>query len=124
MSPARTWADTAEAVGAAIGVTGAFSAGDDLLTCEDRPILVADLRHLGRAGAADASSTRSSGSTRSRQPEAVSTCAGGIEQSALPGDDSGRQGAHHRPWTSQPPGLTHPSRRTMWQIIGDLVGAT
>jgi len=32
------------------GVTGAFSAGDDLLTCEERPILMADLHHLGRAG--------------------------------------------------------------------------
>jgi ABC-2 type transport system ATP-binding protein len=47
MSPARIWAHTAEAVRAAIGVTGAFSAGDDLLTREGRPILMADLHHLG-----------------------------------------------------------------------------
>ncbi|MFH8251711.1 ATP-binding cassette domain-containing protein [Microbacterium sp. B2969] len=40
------------AVRAAIGVTGQFSAVDDLLTGEENLRLMADLRHLGRAGKA------------------------------------------------------------------------
>ena len=38
-----------DAVRAAIGVTGQFSAVDDLLTGEENLILMADLHHLGRA---------------------------------------------------------------------------
>ena len=38
-------------VRAAIGVTGQFSAVDDLLTGQENLILMADLHHLGRAGA-------------------------------------------------------------------------
>jgi ABC-2 type transport system ATP-binding protein len=38
-----------QAVRAAIGVTGQFSAVDDLLTGEENLILMADLHHLGRA---------------------------------------------------------------------------
>src|SRR5215211_3540209 len=38
-----------DAVRAAIGVTGQFSAVDDLLTGEENLILMADLRHLDRA---------------------------------------------------------------------------
>jgi len=40
-----------DAVRAAIGVTGQFSAVDGLLTGEENLILMADLHHLGRAGA-------------------------------------------------------------------------
>ncbi|MEV4619958.1 ATP-binding cassette domain-containing protein [Asanoa sp. NPDC049573] len=39
----------ADAVRAAIGVTGQFSAVDDLLTGEENLVLMADLHHLGRA---------------------------------------------------------------------------
>src|SRR3954462_4082817 len=38
-----------DAVRAAIGVTGQFSAVDDLLTGEENLLLMADLNHLGRA---------------------------------------------------------------------------
>src|ERR1700712_3708380 len=38
-----------DAVRAAIGVTGQFSAVDNLLTGEENLILMADLQHLGRA---------------------------------------------------------------------------
>ena len=38
-----------DAVRAAIGVTGQFSAVDDLLTGEENLMLMADLGHLGRA---------------------------------------------------------------------------
>jgi ABC-type multidrug transport system ATPase subunit len=37
-----------DGVRAAIGVTGQFSAVDDLLTGEENPRLMADLNHLGR----------------------------------------------------------------------------
>jgi ABC-2 type transport system ATP-binding protein len=38
-----------DAVRAAIGVTGQFSALDTLLTGEENPLLMADLHHLGRS---------------------------------------------------------------------------
>src|SRR5437764_8129953 len=37
-----------DAVRAAIGVTGQFSAVDNMLTGEENPLLMADLHHLGR----------------------------------------------------------------------------
>ena len=42
-------ASDADAVRGAIGVTGQFSAVDDLLTGEENLVLMADLNHLGRA---------------------------------------------------------------------------
>jgi ABC-2 type transport system ATP-binding protein len=39
-----------DAVHAAIGVTGQFSAVDNLLTGEENLLLMADLHHLGRSG--------------------------------------------------------------------------
>ena len=47
-SPATTWPREPDAVRAAIGVTGQFSAVDDLLTGEENLLLMADLHHLGR----------------------------------------------------------------------------
>jgi ABC-2 type transport system ATP-binding protein len=44
-------ADDPDAVRAAIGVTGQFSAVDNLLTGEENLLLMADLHHLGRAEA-------------------------------------------------------------------------
>ena len=52
-----------DAVRALIGVTGQFSAVDNLLTGEENLRLMADLRHLGRAPAAAGSRSCSSGST-------------------------------------------------------------
>jgi len=56
------------AVRATIGVTGQFSALDDLLAGEENLILMADLHHFGRAEGRGASLTSSSGSTWSRRP--------------------------------------------------------
>ena len=58
-----------DAVRAAIGVTGQFSAVDNLLTGEENLLLMADLHHLGRArGPPARRATCSSGSTSSRRP--------------------------------------------------------
>jgi hypothetical protein len=58
-----------DAVRAAIGVTGQFSAVDNLLTGEENLILMADLHHLwAGAKAAGARATCSSDSTWSRRP--------------------------------------------------------
>ena len=71
------------AVRAAIGVTGQFSAVDNLLTGEENLLLMADLHHLGRArgrrraaGAARASSTWPTRRARPRRPTPAA-CGGG-----------------------------------------------
>ena len=51
-----------DGVRAAIGVTGQFSAVDDLLTGEENLRLMADLNHLGRAAAGGGSPSCSTGS--------------------------------------------------------------
>ena len=115
-----------DAVRAAIGVTGQFSAVDDLLTGEENLMLMADLGHLGRAEGR----RRSAGLLRrfdlveagGKTPAAYS---GGMRRRldlamTLMGDP--RIVFLDEPTT----GLDPRSRRTMWRIIRDLVagGAT
>ena len=110
-----------DAVRAAIGVTGQFSAVDDLLTGEENLILMADLRHLGRAeGRRRAAELleRFDLAEAARKPAA--TYSGGMRRRldlamTLVGDP--RIVFLDEPTT----GLDPRSRRTMWQIIRDLV---
>ncbi len=112
--------DAAE-VRAAIGVTGQFSAVDNLLTGAENLRLMADLRHLGRdkgprrvrdllerfdlADAADKPLSTYSGGMRRRLDLAMT----------LVGDP-------RLIFLDEPTaGLDPRSRRTMWQIIGELV---
>jgi ABC-2 type transport system ATP-binding protein len=108
-------------VRAAIGVTGQFSAVDNLLTGRENLILMADLHHLGKAegrrraaellgrfdlaDAADRMAATYSGGMRRRLDLAM-TLVGEVRLIFL-----------DEPTT----GLDPLSRRTMWQIIRDLV---
>jgi ABC-2 type transport system ATP-binding protein len=111
----------AAGVRAAIGVTGQFSAVDNLLTGAENLRLMADLRHLGRdtgrrrvrdllerfdlADAADKPLSTYSGGMRRRLDLAMT----------LVGDP-------RLIFLDEPTaGLDPRSRRTMWQIIGELV---
>jgi ABC-2 type transport system ATP-binding protein len=110
-----------EGVRAAIGVTGQFSAVDNLLTGEENLQLMADLRHLGRAagrqrvaelldrfdltGAARKPLSAYSGGMRRRLDLAMTLV-----------------GAPRLIFLDEPTtGLDPRSRRTMWQIIAELV---
>ena len=110
-----------DGVRGAIGVTGQFSAVDDLLTGEENLILMADLDHLGRsegrrraaellrrfdlAGAAKKTPATYSGGMRRRLDLAMT----------LMGDP-------RIVFLDEPTsGLDPRSRRTMWEIIRDLV---
>jgi ABC-2 type transport system ATP-binding protein len=110
-----------DAVRAAIGVTGQFSAVDDLLTGRENLVLMADLHHLGRAAgrrraaelldrfdlgdAAGKPAATYSGGLRRRLDLAM-TLVGTPEVIFL-----------DEPTT----GLDPRSRRGMWQIVRDLV---
>jgi ABC-2 type transport system ATP-binding protein len=110
-----------DSVRAAIGVTGQLTAVDNLLTGEENLLLMADLRHLGRregrrraAGLLDRFDLAES----ARKPAA--TYSGGMRRRldlamGLVGDP--RILFLDEPTT----GLDPRSRRTMWQIIRDLV---
>ena len=114
---------TAEAqkVRAAIGVTGQFSAVDNLLTGEENLRLMADLRHLGRAAgrrriAELLERFDLTGAARKQLP----TYSGGMRRRldlamTLVGDPAVI-------FLDEPTtGLDPRSRRTMWQIIRELV---
>jgi len=110
-----------DAVRAAIGVTGQFSAVDNLLTGRENLILMADLHHLGRAvgrrrtadlldrfdlgGAADKPASTYSGGMRRRLDLAM-TLVGTPQVIFL-----------DEPTT----GLDPRSRREMWQIVRELL---
>ena len=110
-----------DAVRAAIGVTGQFSAVDNLLTGEENLILMADLHHLGRAeGRRRAAGLldRFDLADAARKPAA--TYSGGMRRRldlamTLVGDP--RLIFLDEPTT----GLDPRSRRDVWQIIRDLV---
>jgi len=110
-----------DAVRAAIGVTGQFSAVDNLLTGRENLILMADLHHLGRAEgrrrAADLLERFDLVEAAGRPAAAYS---GGMRRRldlamGLVGDP--RIVFLDEPTT----GLDPRSRRTMWEIIRDLV---
>ncbi len=111
----------ADAVRAAIGVTGQFSAVDNLLTAEENLMLMADLHHLDRREGR----RRSAGLLRrfdltEAAAKPVVAYSGGMRRKldlamTLVGDP--RVVFLDEPTT----GLDPRSRRTMWEIIRDLV---
>ncbi|HVS05902.1 MAG TPA: ATP-binding cassette domain-containing protein [Candidatus Dormibacteraeota bacterium] len=109
-----------DAVRAAIGVTGQFSAVDKLLTGEENLILMADLHHLGkREGRKRASELLRRFDLVEAGPKILSTYSGGMRRRldlamTLIGDP--RIIFLDEPTT----GLDPRSRRTMWQIIREL----
>src|SRR6202140_510564 len=110
-----------DAVRAAIGVTGQFSAVDKLLTGEENLILMADLHHLGkREGRKRASELLRRFDLVEAGPKILSTYSGGMRRRldlamTLVGDPC-------IIFLDEPTtGLDPRSRHTMWQIIRDLV---
>jgi ABC-2 type transport system ATP-binding protein len=115
-----------DAVRSAIGVTGQFSAVDNLLTGEENLILMADLHHLGRAEGRRRVTDlleRFDLVEAARQPAA--TYSGGMRRRldlAM-----GLVGDPRIVFLDEPTnGLDPRSRRTMWEIVRELVagGAT
>jgi ABC-2 type transport system ATP-binding protein len=110
-----------DAVRAAIGVTGQLTAVDNLLTGEENLLLMADLRHLGRADGrrrAGELLERFDLTAVARKPAA--TYSGGMRRKldlAM-----GLVGEPRIAFLDEPTtGLDPRSRRTMWQMIRDLV---
>jgi ABC-2 type transport system ATP-binding protein len=109
-----------DAVRAAIGVTGQFSAVDNLLTGEENLILMADLHHLGkREGRKRASELLRRFDLVEAGAKILSTYSGGMRRRldlamTLIGDP--RIIFLDEPTT----GLDPRSRRTMWHIIREL----
>jgi ABC-2 type transport system ATP-binding protein len=109
-----------DAVRAAIGVTGQFSAVDKLLTGEENLILMAELHHLGRQeGRARAADLLKRFDLVEAGPKSIRTYSGGMQRRldlamTLIGDP--RIIFLDEPTT----GLDPRSRQTMWQIIRDL----
>jgi ABC-2 type transport system ATP-binding protein len=110
-----------DAVRAAIGVTGQFSAVDNLLTGEENLILMADLHHLGRReGRRRAAELLDRFDLLDAATKTAATYSGGMRRRldlamGLVGDP--RVVFLDEPTT----GLDPRSRRTMWQIIRELV---
>ncbi len=111
-----------DAVRAAIGVTGQFSAVDNLLTGEENLTLMADLHHLGRReGRRRASALLERFDLVEAADKPAATYSGGMRRRldlamGLIGDP--RIVFLDEPTT----GLDPRSRRTMWEIVRDLAG--
>jgi ABC-2 type transport system ATP-binding protein len=110
-----------DAVRAAIGVTGQFSAVDKFLTGEENLILMADLGHLGKGDGrrrAEELLHRFELVDAARKP--VSTWSGGMQRRL---DLAMTLVGNPRIIFLDEPtaGLDPRSRRTMWQVIRDLV---
>jgi ABC-2 type transport system ATP-binding protein len=110
-----------DAVRAAIGVTGQFSAVDNLLTGQENLLLMADLHHLGRAeGRRRAAALLDRFDLAEGARKTAATYSGGMRRRldlamTLVGDP-------RLIFLDEPTaGLDPRSRRTMWQIIRDLV---
>jgi ABC-2 type transport system ATP-binding protein len=110
-----------DAVRSAIGVTGQFSAVDQLLTGEENLILMADLRHLDRAeGRRRAAELLERFDLTEAARKPAGTYSGGMRRRldlamTLVGDP-------RIIFLDEPTaGLDPRSRRTMWQIIRELV---
>jgi ABC-2 type transport system ATP-binding protein len=112
-----------DAVRAAIGVTGQYSAVDKFLTGEENLILMADLHHLGRAeGRRRAARLLEQFDLVDAAKKTAAVYSGGMRRRldlamTLVGDP--RIIFLDEPTT----GLDPRSRRTMWQIIRDLVAS-
>jgi ABC-2 type transport system ATP-binding protein len=113
----------ADAVRAAIGVTGQFSAVDNLLTGAENLRLMADLRHLGReAGRRRVAELLEQFELTDAAHKALATYSGGMRRRldlamTLVGEP--RVIFLDEPTT----GLDPRSRRTMWRIIRELAAA-
>jgi ABC-2 type transport system ATP-binding protein len=110
-----------DAVRSAIGVTGQFSAVDNLLTGEENLILMADLHHLGRReGRRRAADLLERFDLAEAATKRAATYSGGMRRRldlAM-----GLIGQPRIVFLDEPTtGLDPRSRRTMWQIIRDLV---
>jgi len=110
-----------DAVRAAIGVTGQFSAVDTLLTGEKNLLLMADLRHLGkRAGRRRVAELLAQFDLVDAARQSLATYSGGMRRRldlAMTLVGNPRIIFLDEPTT----GLDPRSRHTMWQIIRDLV---
>src|SRR5215510_5267701 len=110
-----------DAVRAAIGVTGQFSAVADLLTNKENLLLMADLHHLGRAeGRRRAARLLDRFDLADAARKTAATYSGGMRRRldlAMTLVGNPRLIFLDEPTT----GLDPRSRRTMWQIIRDLV---
>jgi ABC-2 type transport system ATP-binding protein len=112
-----------DAVRAAIGVTGQFSAMDNLLTGEENLLLMADLHHLGRSkGRQRAAALLERFDLVDAARKTPATYSGGMRRRldlamTLVGDP--RVIFLDEPTT----GLDPRSRHTMWQVIRDLVAS-
>jgi ABC-2 type transport system ATP-binding protein len=112
-----------QGVRSAIGVTGQFSAVDDLLTGEENLELIADLRHLGHEkGRRRVNELLEQFELTDAGRRPVSTYSGGMKRRldlamTLLGDPQ-------LIFLDEPTtGLDPRSRRGMWDVIGDLVSA-
>jgi ABC-2 type transport system ATP-binding protein len=112
-----------EAVRAAIGVTGQFSAVDGLLTGRENLRLMADLQHLGkRAGRARADELLEQFDLLDAADKPAASYSGGMKRRldlAMTLVGNPRLIFLDEPTT----GLDPRSRRAMWQIIRELVAA-
>ena len=112
-----------DAVRASIGVTGQFSAVDNLLTGEENLLLMADLHHLARGvGLLRAAQLLEQFDLTEAGRKPVSTYSGGMRRRldlAMTLVGSPRVIFLDEPTT----GLDPRSRRNMWQIIRDLVAS-
>ena len=112
-----------DAVRAAIGVTGQFSAVDNLLTGTENLLLMADLHHLGRtAGRRRAADLLRQFDLADAAGKLAGTYSGGMRRRldlamTLVGDP--RLIILDEPTT----GLDPRSRQTMWQIVRDLAAS-
>ncbi|SDI19297.1 ABC-2 type transport system ATP-binding protein [Actinokineospora alba] len=110
-----------DAVRAAIGVTGQFSAVDNLLTGQENLILMADLHHLGRAaGRRRVAELLDQFDLVEAAKKPASTYSGGMRRRldlAMTLVGSPQVIFLDEPTT----GLDPRSRRGMWQIVRDLV---
>ncbi len=110
-----------DAVRAAIGVTGQFSAVDNLLTGKENLLLMADLHHLARSdGRRRAAQLLEQFDLVDAASKPVSTYSGGMRRRldlAMTLVGSPRVIFLDEPTT----GLDPRSRRAMWQIVRDLV---
>jgi ABC-2 type transport system ATP-binding protein len=113
-------ATEADGVRAAIGVTGQFSAVDNLLTGTENLRMMADLRHLGRrAGPQRVTELLGQFDLADAADKLLSTYSGGMRRRldlAMTLVGNPRLIFLDEPTT----GLDPRSRRTMWQIIGEL----
>jgi ABC-2 type transport system ATP-binding protein len=113
----------ADAVRAAIGVTGQFSAVDGLLTGEENLLLMADLHHLSRReGRRRAAELLDRFDLTDAARRMVATYSGGMKRRL----DLAMTlvGTPQLIFLDEPTtGLDPRSRRTMWQIVRELAGA-